>query len=397
MEFKNLNEKIIEYLDGELPQFEEQELFSALASNEDLRNIMREHLAISRAIKADVDAFQPPANATFNILSSIGIPITAEGLQQNTIPKSYWTKTRKVGIPILLVILSSLLTFLVTYNFMKPIEPTSKVAKAIVQTPPVIIASSIDDGIENSTAKIANILVPKHNQNKPNANQLTISNYQDNVSTNQVLLNETKNSPSNTTTKYFADLNNPTQALPKQNWKLNNSKRFENSEQPRNVYFTFRGIVGKSFPNPNIPFANANKIFTNMSVGLYFTQWDNVKFGIELGNEVFGLSYLNVKDGIEYTYEQKPSIYWGAVSVDYNCPVQLSSIPTIHPFITALAGGTQIGGPILKGIAGLRFRPYGSNFEMYLGTEGTLLFYQNQKNYYLTRKISLTYGMSIIF
>lgn len=394
MELEKITEKIIEYLDGELPPSEERELFDALASNEELRHIMREHLTITRTIHTDLDAFQPPPEATMSILNSLGIGVTST---TQPFEKSFWAKTKKFGVPILLVLITSLITFLITYNIMKQTEHT-EVAKSIVQTPPIIIASSVDNEVATKTKKSSHYpitIASKKFATKENTNKQESLNFSDNKNSSFAL--ETKAISNNAYNESILTPRNSEINHLASNFTDFPKNRFFETEQPKNIYFTLRGMVGKSSPNPNISYSAANKIFSNASTGLYFTQWDNVKFGIEFGNEVFGLSYLNVKDGVEYTYEQKPNIYWGAVAVDYNFPFEILSIKHLHPFMTVLAGGSQIGGPLFKGIAGLKFRPYGSNFELYLGTEGTLLFYQNQKNYYLTRKLSITYGMSIIF
>jgi hypothetical protein len=392
----NITEKIILYLDGELPQHEETELFTELASNEELRNIMREHLTIQRFIQKDTEILQPPPSATLNILSSIGISI--DSLQDSNYPIAKPTsRTKKYAVPALLIILSSLVTFLTTYFVMHNQSNNKEVAKTIVQTPPIIISSYVDN------TPISTTNVDRNNQRNttrytPNRLETPSGQTEAFASTPYTpraveITRNTANATSNrienidprfTNSVIFSD--------------QSTSRQLQVQEiQPKNIYFTLRGMTGKSFPNPNIEQMQSNKILSNASVGLYFTQWDNIKFGIEFGNEIFGLSYLNVSNGIEYTYEQKPQIYWGAVGIDYTFPYQILNISQLHPFTTALAGGTQIGGPLMKGIIGIRYRPMRSNFEFYLGAEGTFLFYQNQKNYYLTRKVGLTYGMSIIF
>lgn len=395
MEFKDITEKIIEYLDGELPVTHEQELFQALAANEELRRLMREHLTISRTIQYDVNSLQPPASATVSIINTLGLSVannfTNSSLHQKTSPPIL-KKANKFLVPAFLAILSSLLTFVATYYYFSTSKNEIQESKAIVQTPPIIV----------STAEPIKPIVHKVFVNKSSHEVLekeevaTHTNFPASVHTPVLQFSQTK-----------INLGGGVNALGKSNNFVqpeNNilvNQRISNEEfknkNIRNVSLSFRGIVGKSFPNPSISSSSTNKTLTNASAGLYFTQWDNIRFGIEFGNEVFGLSYKNVMSGIEYSYEQKPSIYWAAVGLDYTFPFNVLNIENLYPYTTLLAGGSQIGGPLLKGIAGLKYRPLNSNFEIYFGTEGTLLLYQNQKNYYLTRKISFTYGMSITF
>ncbi len=397
MDFEKTTEMIIQYLDGELSYQEEEELFNALATNEELRNIMREHLTIARTIRNDFDAYQPPTEATLNILTSLGIsPAINNNSQPTTSDNSILSKTKKFAPYILLVLITSLLTYFVTSTYLKHGEPKTEVVKSIVQTPPVIIATPMESN-ETLTKNKSHHSIPVAKSEKSIAQENSFQFVPKNSILNEkpIAINETKSNQFSFQKELYSNRQNH------QNYSYVNRISIQtpfvvrNNEEPRNIFFTIRGITGKSFPNPNI--SSSDKFLSNASVGLYFTQWDNVKFGIEFGNEVFGLSYLNVKDGVEFTYEQKPSIYWGAVAIDYSLPAQVFSIPGLHPFATVLAGSSQIGGPLFKGIIGLKYHPFGSNFEMYLGSEGSLLFYQNQKNYYLTRKLGLTYGLSIIF
>lgn len=397
MEFKDLTEKIIEYLDGELPPEEEKELFSALANDDELRNIMREHLTISRTIQADLQSFQPPATATLNIISTLGLSLQNDISTFNnpSSSKSHWSKAKKIGIPILIAFISSFLTFLVMQNMYKNQKIENIPGKAIVQTPPVIIST-----VDNSKEKL---FAPESIASNQKKNELNNTNQINNESINQQFQTSSFNQIE------FQQLQFPnTLTLSQNNLKDFDTKSkfyvqniFSNNKidysQPRTILVTFRGIVGKSFPNPDILNNSNNNLLSNSSVGFYFTQTNNIKFGIEFGSEIFGLSYLNTKDGIEYTYEQKPNIYWGAVGVEYIFPEQIMNTRELHPFVALLAGGSQIGGPLVKGIAGLKYKPTGSNIELFIAGEGTMLFYQNQRNYYLTRKIGLTYGMSIIF
>ncbi len=395
MEFKDITEKIIEYLDGELPVTLEQELFEALAANEEVRRLMREHLTISRTIQYDANSLQPPASTTLSIINTLGLSVaenfTNINLNQET-SSPILKKAKKFIVPAFLAILSSLLTFVATYYYFSTSKNDMQESKAIVQTPPIIVSTA-----EPIKPIVHKVFVNKSSQEVLEKEQLaTPTNFPASLQTTALQFSQTKINPDagvNTLRKRHNFM------LSKNNTLVNpiiSNEEF-NHKNDKNVSLSFRGIVGKSFPNPSISSSSTNKTLTNASAGLYFTQWDNIRFGIEFGNEVFGLSYKNVMSGIEYSYEQKPSIYWAAVGLDYTFPFNVLNIENLYPYTTFLAGGSQIGGPLLKGIAGLKYRPLNSNFEIYFGAEGTLLFYQNQKNYYLSRKISFTYGISITF
>ncbi len=402
MEKQNISEKIIEYLDGELPVLEETELFLALSQSEEFRAEMREHLQISRSISKDTDALVPPPNAIFSIGSALGIgtsKIIEESVPNASVTKSsWWTKFR---LPLAFFVIASLITFTITYFAMKS-ENNQNIAssKAIVQTPPIVIASSEDAPRKAINSMQNNLLSPQiavKEKTEAPANENLNSNVEEG---NSVLI--TPN------TLYNISKSASLKLASKQT--LQNSTKYSNSNfeafqflskegvKKQSNSLVIRGITGYSFPNPNVEMQNT-AFYSDMSSGLYFARWDNIKFGIEFGRESFGLKYKNTENNIEFFKEQKPMLYWAAVGFDYSVPYNIFTGFgfEVQPYVDILAGGSQIGGPLLKFITGLRFNPTSYSVGMFLGFEGSMLFYQNQRKFYLSKKIGLTYGLSINF
>lgn len=403
MDIQNISERIIEYLDGELPISEESELFSALSQSEELRAEMREHLQISRSISKDTEALVPPPNALLAISSGLGIgsgqPVE-QPIGTAIVPKnSLWQRFR---LPMAFALVASLITFTITYFAMNSNDSQNILnPKAIVQTPPVIIASSGDS--------------PQ--SNVKNAKRLPLSSVAIGHQRIESSIEKYSNSSSRTDNLEVVTLNSANKVTAPINLDGLDEKRVQNSINPlnRNNNYNFeltngkdnigrsnsliiRGITGHSFPNPDVETQNS-LLFSNMSAGLYFTQWNNIKFGIEFGRESFGLRYNNIENNIAFYKEQKPTIYWAAVGFDYSVPYKIFDGYgyEIQPFVNILAGGSQIGGPLLKFITGLRLNPNTYGVGMFLGFEGSMLFYQNQSKFYLSRKLGLTYGLSINF
>jgi hypothetical protein len=403
MDTHNISERIIEYLDGELPISEESELFSALSQSEELRTEMREHLQISRSISKDTEALVPPPNALSAISSALGIGSgqpTEQPIGNAIVPKSsLWQRFR---LPMAFALVASLITFTITYFAMNSNDSQNILSsKAIVQTPPVIVASSGDD--TQPTAK------DKHRRS---LGSMTIGNQRVKSSTE-----EYSNPSARTDNSELVTLNSANEVTTPINLNVLDKKQVQNSINPpnsnnnynfeltnekgsigRSSSLIIRGMSGRSFPNPDVETQNT-LLFSNMSAGLYFTQWNNIKFGIEFGRESFGLRYKNIENNIAFYKEQKPTIYWAAVGFDYSLPYKIFNGYgfEIQPFVDILAGGSQIGGPLLKFITGLRLNPNTYGVGMFLGLEGSMLFYQNQSKFYLSRKLGLTYGLSINF
>jgi len=391
MDTGNFSEKIIEFLDGELPQTEEESLFVALSVNEELRNIFKEHLAISRSVRSDFNSFIPPASAFENIAKVLEFK-TIGNVGSSSKPFFF----SKYGKTALLMLSTAILTFLLTYLFFRPEgDSYTQFPKAIIQTPPIVIASIESNSLPEFSGNSQQVLSSKGR--KSPIKILEVSDQRNYTKFDQSFTDSFENLLVEPTEYEKVDkVENFNSTLTQTNQLMNVllKSHYENVDLSSRLNFgiNFRGIAAKTFPNPNVE--TSNTFLNNISLGLYFTQWDNIKFGIEFGKEVFGLSYTNEINGVQFAYEHKPALLWGAVGIDYSLPY---SFYYFQPFVTFLAGGTQIGGPLIKGIGGVRYRPLNSNLELYLGAEGTMLLYQNQKIYYLTKKIGLTYGISVIF
>jgi hypothetical protein len=74
----NYSEQIHDFLDGTLEQAEEEELLSAIARQSDLREELRQAIALKSAFKADFQALTPPLHLTNSIF--IGLGFAAPGV-----------------------------------------------------------------------------------------------------------------------------------------------------------------------------------------------------------------------------------------------------------------------------------------------------------------------------
>lgn len=103
------SELLHSYLDGELEQELELTLFSHLNSSPELRNEMRDVLALKRAVRSDKVAFTPPLAATAAVFGTLGmsVPATMSALGGASWLSAIWSK---VWIPIVSAGASALIT-----------------------------------------------------------------------------------------------------------------------------------------------------------------------------------------------------------------------------------------------------------------------------------------------
>lgn len=66
-------EQILEYIDGMLDPHAEQTLFDAMARQPELRSALRQFIAIGDAVRADREAYTPPAHVERSLMSGLGM------------------------------------------------------------------------------------------------------------------------------------------------------------------------------------------------------------------------------------------------------------------------------------------------------------------------------------
>lgn len=67
------SDSIFEFIDGSLDSAQEQELFDEMAQQPELRAELRQHIAIGEAVRADREAFVPPADVERALMAGLGL------------------------------------------------------------------------------------------------------------------------------------------------------------------------------------------------------------------------------------------------------------------------------------------------------------------------------------
>lgn len=69
----NKSDQLLEFIDGTLPGSDEQTLFESLAAEPELRTELRHYVQIGDAVRADREAFTPPADLERRLLGGLGL------------------------------------------------------------------------------------------------------------------------------------------------------------------------------------------------------------------------------------------------------------------------------------------------------------------------------------
>jgi negative regulator of sigma E activity len=418
-------------VDGELDSSHESGVFSELSHSEDLRIEFRELMSIRDSIRMDTEAFTPPLNVASSLFDKLGfsqealLPAGGSALSTANISRTA-TIFRKFWLPVATAVLSSLLTYFIMQN-------NDKNTNVNQNSYPVTASKEIEKSSPANSGTIKNANPANETQKQTNDKQSNTIVHEKSISNNSISTNKvietgiaSKHSKKNVTENNdntgstteditrLASLERPAALFspsvilqPKFNLNTGNSsvQSFEDSRIDLSRILTekehngmkyaiiLRGITGASFPQTDVP-TNSSSILSNLALGAYVIIDEHNRIGIEIGREPFSQIFTNMENGRLVRYEQNPMLFWAGLSYRYNLD-RVGSIANGEPFIQLIAGSSE-SGLLSKGLMGMQFRT-DNGLGFFLGLEGSLLFFENQKSYFTTKKIGLTYSMFFDF
>ncbi|MBM2815353.1 MAG: hypothetical protein HW421_2115 [Ignavibacteria bacterium] len=427
MDYSNLtqSEQLTLLLDGELHEPHDSAIYSALASNDELREEFRELMAIRDTVRRDTEAFTPPRSATERIFKSLGFavptPFNQAPVQIPAAPVQSSSWSRYVS-KYALTAVSSLTVFMVTFlfvsnHFENKISELSNGNKVAMQ-----------NSIGKTTGNIAGIELQKDNVTlkensfkqrikKPvnnsikagfipafdesNKNNEVVENIQnENVVTEKDKNIELiKNHPvqyQNFISAGFDNLNRTAlndveMNMPQPTLSYNQPVLDKKHRSP--VILQLKQHKSWSYPNVNTIDPTASGL-NDKSIGIYLPINPDFRLGVEFGQESFGQVYNTLENNEKVHYEVNPSMFWFGVTGIYEM-TNLRLFDIVHPYCQILLGGST-GGSLLKTGVGMQVDLYKS-LSFIVGCDAGMLMYVNQGNYYLSKKVGLNTGLQMKF
>ncbi len=422
---QNPSEMLHLLFDGELENTMETPLYASLMQNEELRSELRELIAIRESIRKDVEAYTPPVSATQGIFNKLGYtpPIIPRGAGK--VPLGFMGLVKqKLWNPAVTAVLASFITALLFWNFYGSDEikaGTNQFASANKNKtfeanaiPKVII------GMENQSAN--KIETPQAESNaifKERIKYVYITK-EDNKA-ESVTVKEVKSAETTEKTMESAELigedskswlsmaspvsffvfdNGSLQPIQLSPGNLNQrefvlaNNFYPSTEKGHSLLFQLKAMSGTSFPN--VEFDNpTGDMFKNFSFGAFVPITENIHFGIEGGQEPFSQVFHHIENNRVYLVEQSPTLWWLGFGFKVNLQEKIEYLANAQPFLNLTLASTKVG-PYGKAIAGLQFIS-NNGIGIMLGLEGSSLVYQDQKRFYSTEKLGITYGMFLKF
>jgi hypothetical protein len=374
-EKNNASELLTQLLDGELESANEPVLFSAMATDKDLFDELKQHLAIREAIRKDTEAFTPPPETVNAVFTSLGY--RAPGLTplpSAIIPKSeIWGKYLKRAVPFALLLVGLVGSYSIFKSGQEVDSTTSKLLKP-------------DTKIEVASLNTVKANLP-----------VILSSEKNKTYSGAVIIKKTANKKQAISTDLITDLDElskETAIQLKSDTKIGTvnvrSDEFNHFQPSRNsniypVNYQMASItplkIGGSdnlkFYFKNTSGFNSEPVFMNITFGISFLSKGNLKIGLEGGQQQYSVKVTDINDVV---YETSKTISWLGAAFRYEA--EELSFYTVTPFAQVTMGGVGFGNGkyLAKYLIGVEIIPFGNNIGLNCGYEGTNLWYSTLGN-----------------
>jgi len=403
------SEQLIQFLDGELPIEQEQNLFDEIALNPDLRSEMRDGLAMRSAIAKDVEAFTPTPDQTRAVFAGLGFSPPYAGSSGNN--RSYAKYLPLIWLFLGLSIGSGLASWLSKDSFEKQYAALKNKMQTTIDdlndklnnNRPVMSSVEVpnkDETVTNTKEKVRTVIVyrdrivPMMNFDDDSGayeeNSYDVAANQDNVSENDQQVISAAELQMPIALNHSTPFNSPNISLNGTVKGFTGMSRFNNVGYPR-FWTQIRGI-GTISQVPNISINSGIAELSNLNVSVGYSFNENFAAGIELGREPFMLRYNGIAKGRRTLYEQQSSMLLGGIVFQGKLS-PFEALYDVQPVCSMFLGGSEIG-PLARFSTGLQY-PITQAITLYGGLEYSLLQFQFQSNSFMTQKLGFTYGMQI--
>lgn len=400
-----------EFLDGTLDAAGEERFFSMLSSESDIRNELKQQLAIKNAIKSDVRAFTPKAESTLQIFDKLGLimPVVPTAIPTPT-PSAFgsFSSLMKVGAGYLLAgALSSIVTavaIFMIYDFGN--DSTNETTKI-----------STNKFVENSKSGFANSVIPKTDSYSESENANPI---EPKVIFKYIYVNEDRNSSNkeesllDNNTEKVADDNNNYNDISHSDISVLNSSIADFSDKsqvylsnnlpnlsPFNLYNDFitddgkllLEVRGSDYIGNNIQgiTPSNNLSFINSSFSISYKLNSEFSMGIDYRRERFAQEFTG-KEGTNYfVYKQEPNFQTISAFAKYN--PEFLRYEIFSPF-ALMSLGANTSGPVGRIMLGTDLQ-LSNNFYFTFGLDYNTLFYTQSGANFLSSKVGYHFGAGI--
>lgn len=432
---------LYDFVDGSLEHQHEEMLFAEMSTNQELRNELKELLALNGALQSDVKAFVPPVESTMKIFNTLGYTAPIAAVTAATVAanagssgaiSSFFAKAGTyIGgyIHALLsgvVITATSLAVLFgtdTIQFSSDTQSVQSSAMAskqyIPQTQSPINTESNTNTIQTDTrntvketVRYVYISSPTQQSSGNSGNQAAVnqtslnvenqaSDIQNRAIQEESMIPSAQESATVTTTETLAhssaqsptstwgnitqvQVNDGPLSVP---YGMNNSSYL--NTPPDQWTLQFRRLDMQTANNNDLMPQSSTFPFNGALTALYTVSPD-FAIGLEMGYERFAQTFesVNAQNRRIEVYQQ-PNLLTAGLALRYT-PLRFDNIT---PYLQASAGFSQIG-MVNRASVGFMYAP-NQTLSFTLGIESSMLQYKEKNTSYSSFNYGLSYGLSI--
>ncbi|HLP29532.1 MAG TPA: hypothetical protein VK147_12890 [Candidatus Didemnitutus sp.] len=363
---------IHDYLEGALTSDEEARLFTELAGREDLRNELTTQIQLHAAVRKDYGAVVVPLDSTQSIFGELGLPLPSTFgtpmVRSSSFIQDHLGAVMFIALPLL---------FLASISLHQNADLPLSLHGVARQNVRVVADPSTARAISSKTRNKTSRRVGRPIEPPPPA-----------LLSEETLVSRAM--PIDYEEGSIEVLHPVTEELPR---SLLNVPRHSTDEQHRSkIDITLRSMaLAASTPDPELAEPNTMMPF---ALGVQYRLDDEHAIGVDGGYESFPQAYSRTVNGQTEVYRQAPSLWWVGATYRYSA-TGLRIADAITPIVSGTIAYTTVG-PLIRSTIGVLVTPE-SRLSILFGIEGTALFYPIQSQFYSTRTLQLTYGISYRF
>jgi hypothetical protein len=390
----NYSDQLVEYIDGELTPEAEKELFSAIASDDSLREEMRTLMNMKNAISNSGNLYEPSSAMKGAIFSAVNIvpanapvPIPENPGMMGKIA-NFNIKSMLTGGIITLLLISPFIYFYGKNYQNNGKEAKQNLSQIKAETPPVnIINSEIKNNSETVKPIIKYVYIVKEIP-KELPNVISNSELEDIKE-----INIATATPQNYDQKFDlvqrnSNLGNELDIRPEHDLRISDQISVW---KDLGLSLEIRNSASWNLPKETIYPSYLSKI-NNMGFSILYDLDKNIRVGADIRQETFFVRYNGTNNiNQQLQYEQQPNLLSYGIILRYIMPEVLG----IKPFIQGIASMNYYG-LIGRGSIGLEYRFY-PDFGLIAQAEYSNMRFQHQKNNFNSSKVNFTYGINYNF
>ncbi len=400
-------EKIQEFIDGNISKEDEDILFELLNSDRIIRSDFKKNIALEFGMLREATELVPSNRLTGALFASLGIGATVV----NTPIKSWLTGNSK---PIASAIIASLLTitafivsdFRVDDSHLKPniVLKDKNINESnsnqniehseLSQNETVDVRSSSIKDLEEYNS-LSNRVNDNNNKNSKNGIEQNRQNYILNSEAEDIGIYSFQ--PKKIS---FAELYQNFESSKQYSLNINESNIQQESFLVQNQLnrnelldkfsIKFTKFSDYVFPSKDLGLsAEDDSEFRNSAIALLYKLNDEIDLGIEYRRENIYQEFTNVEDGIEINYYQYPSLNSFGLFTSYDF-INISDYGSLYSELN-LGGNKAMG--ILRGSLGLKF-DLGKYYYFDLGVQQSYYLFNNSGQYFNSTKTSIFGGLT---